>query len=298
MPACSARTRGGSRATSRRALTVGPYVSVIAHQLGAHFVYEVPLHPAHLAPLLVGLSLYGVIRGGWPRLGPEAVIRTQLALPAAAVVLSLRFPDELLWSAPGLEGLALSPLRCAAVGAVAAYGISALRFEPRPFLQAGAAAAVLSIGGATLDGFLTSARTGARTSIDWADRLRPRTLAHWGGVSIGLAWVALAGAVALTRKRLKDLRGVDVMGEPGRVTLRLVWIRRGVRAVIGVGLLVALGAAFADVRVVWGPDRIEYPVARGEVMMLVGLITFFVLAPFVLLEEWLGHRLKRRRAGR
>lgn len=79
------------RRAFRRALDLLPAASFTLHLFAISWIYDVPFHLAHLAPLGLALSLCAV------RSRPEWFPRTRLALPSICVVLTFAGDPDLPW---------------------------------------------------------------------------------------------------------------------------------------------------------------------------------------------------------
>jgi len=168
------------------------YGSLVGHLVALGWVYQSPWHWAYLAPLALAV-------GAWSRYWdwrPAA----QLAWPAAAVLLSLEFPPELI-AAVGPWNV--SPLRLALVAAGLCYGW----FFWLGRSWAAAISAVAAVALATLGH--SPATIGFTLRGGWDDLKAhfPSSGVFWGLTSMVIAFVLLGIGAALslrTRRRPVD----------------------------------------------------------------------------------------------
>lgn len=175
------------------------FVSLAVHLGGMHRVYGVPLHPVHVAPLLLGLA---ILIGRSTRLPGFAVANLQLALVAAAVLMSLRFPSGLSAYAFGVP---VTPLRFALVGA-ALVCVWALRRHRR---LAFASVATACLTTAALGGDVREMRAHlaaiARGLADSARLLIPTTPLEWGVTAVVASFVMLGIGASISLGRRADV---------------------------------------------------------------------------------------------
>jgi hypothetical protein len=176
-----------------RALTAALPASVVVHLVSTAWVYDLEFHVAHVGPMVLALGVARILDG--QRREPFA----RLLLPAAAVVLSLGAPSELVLSGPG--GIPISPLRAtlfaAAVACVVAYRLhraAVFAWAAAGCLFAGALGHSLGAMATTVGTFWTGVRHAGR-------RVVPRTAESWGVVAVVWAFVLLGAGAATSLLR-------------------------------------------------------------------------------------------------
>ena len=171
------------------------FASLLVHLCGANRVFNVPFHVANVAPLLLGLA---VLLGRSTRLPKFAVANLQMVLAASAVLMSLHFPADLATRA---AGVALTPLRCALVGA-AAVSLYAL-WHHRRLAFASVATACLATAALGRDVNTMRANIFAmlRWLLDTGLQLIPTTPMQWGVAAVVASFVLLAIGAAISLGR-------------------------------------------------------------------------------------------------
>jgi hypothetical protein len=199
-------------AVVRRSFVWLPFVSLLAHLILMHWVYDAHLHAAYVAPVLLGLAV--MLGGATPTklLKPVDLALLRLVLPALAVVLSLDAPSELRAAPLGAGSrLVLTPvlvsLSLAYVVYISLYlGKYALR------LIAGALAAVLVFA------FGPTPSQVAAAGQQWAEwtfslvvnavvRVVPRTMTGWGLTAVGAAFAFLGLGAYVSLKKTPEPQG-------------------------------------------------------------------------------------------
>ena len=221
LPRSDGRWAGMERIMSRVLLAL-PMLSLIAHLSLAHWVYKVPFHPLHLAPLLLGLA---VVAGSCTRhvLPLDLRVQAQLALPLVAIAVSaVNAPAEMifrLWpgAAPMFAGV--SPLRLILFAAAMVYLEGLWRFRHAYFGFAAAGCLMLGGMGHSVGSINDNSVHLAKASSHALHRLVPKTLFAWGLVSVIASFVLLAlGAMTSMIRRdrgpiaFEDLGDVDERG--------------------------------------------------------------------------------------
>ncbi|HEY8665239.1 MAG TPA: hypothetical protein VIL86_01180, partial [Tepidisphaeraceae bacterium] len=167
---------------------ITPFLSLLLHLCLANWVYKVTFHPANLSPLLLAAAVW-VGRSRIGRTAPWRIVNLPLALPAAAALLSLSFPEALLighnpyW--------ALSPLRLALVGAMLTYVDGFILHRQVVYLYGGVMALIgvcLGPTTAAISGNVVGMET---KSVSGARRLVPHGSGEWGAVAIAASFVLL-----------------------------------------------------------------------------------------------------------
>jgi hypothetical protein len=187
-----------------------PFVSLLVHLYSAAWVYEVPFAPAFVAPVLIGIAVgarlaEALVQRYW-------VERTQFVLLAAAVCLSMGFPDTLLFRvgpcSPNFV-LVVSPLRVA-LGVVALFSLYMCWRQHRLacLLVSGAC-----IAAAVLGHSVSAIRVGmeqlGQMTLTLAWRSVPRTTLQWGCTAMAGAFTLLGLGAFLSRHKLKLPTGAD-----------------------------------------------------------------------------------------
>jgi hypothetical protein len=177
----------------RTALVVLPYLSIGWHVLTLHWLYDVPFHTAYVAPVIlgwvVGLSIVGV-----PWMSRQRCTGIIWVGTLAAIVLSVSYPQTLLFEASFFPGLMLSPLRLMLLAVAAVYFFGYWSHRRRLFFAAALTASLMAGAGHSLHSILVNLTHAF-------GRILPRTLAEWCMVSVVLAFVFLAAGAALSLSR-------------------------------------------------------------------------------------------------
>ena len=170
-----------------KVLILAPVISLIVHLCTANWVYKLDFYPANVAPLFVGLAFAA---GHLATRGPSyrRRVRGQLVLPALAVLMSVNFPDELVYAMTGPDW---SPLRLVLLAAALVYADGWFVHRNGAFAYA-AGLCMLGFGmGPSVADMDRTASAAAERSQSLADRLTPRTPQQWGVVSVVASFMLL-----------------------------------------------------------------------------------------------------------
>jgi hypothetical protein len=174
----------------RRALAIALPASLTVHLLAATWVQDLQFRVAYLGPMVLALGVARILLDvSWP--GP----RWRLALPAAAVLLSIGADVDLTLSGPW--AIPVSPLRLALLAAGFAYLEGYRLHRGRGFAWG---AGLCLLGAAS--GHTVAAMAGRvgwlwRAVTSGGRRIFPRTAEAWGVVAVVMAFVLLGlGAAA------------------------------------------------------------------------------------------------------
>jgi len=174
----------------RRALAIALPASLTVHLLAATWVQDLEFHFAYLGPMVLALGVARILLDvAWP--GP----RWRLALPAAAVLLSINADADLMLSGPW--AMPVSPLRLALLAAGFAYLEGYRLHRGRGFAWGAGVCLLAAASGHTVAAM--AARVGWlwRAVTSGGRRIFPRTAEAWGVVAVVMAFVLLAlGAAA------------------------------------------------------------------------------------------------------
>ena len=174
-----------------------PVISIIAHVSTSGWVYGVHWYHANVSPLLLGLAIaIGAFDTHVSTLGKR--MKAHFILPILALVASGEFPKALLFH---VGPIWFSPLRCALIGAMLVYVCGFLLH--RHILFAWAACMCFGIAGVgmSMRQILENLHVGAQVSYDWVKRLWPRTMTHWGVVSMAASFVLLVVGALVSLRR-------------------------------------------------------------------------------------------------
>jgi len=174
----------------RRALAIALPASLTVHLLAATWVQDLEFHVAYLGPMVLALGVARILLDvSWP--GP----RWRLALPAAAVLLSIGADVDLTLSGPW--AIPVSPLRLALLAAGFAYLEGYRLHRGRGFAWGAGLCLLGAASGHTVAAM--AARVGWlwRAVASGGRRVVPRTAEAWGVVAVVMAFVLLGlGAAA------------------------------------------------------------------------------------------------------
>jgi hypothetical protein len=182
---------------------VVPFMSLLVHLYSAAWVYEVPFSTAFVAPVLIGLAVAARVADAL--LQRDWVERVQLALLAAAVFLSLEFPDTLQFRVGPIGSnlvIVVSPLRLA-LGMVAVFALYVCWRQHRLacLLVSGACIAAAALGHS-----VSAIRVGleqlGQMTLMLAWRSVPRTTLQWGCAAIVTAFALLGLGALLSRQKM------------------------------------------------------------------------------------------------
>jgi hypothetical protein len=170
------------------------FVSVVTHLAMSSWVYDVSLHAADVAPVLLGLAvMVASVPSGVLKYRKR--MRVEFALPLAAIGMSMSFPDELAFRATGFE---LGPLRLILLGSALAYlhGLWLYRQIGFAWMSAGClGAAALGSSVAVMVQNLVIIN---RAAADWIDAMTPRRPVHWGLLSVMSSFALLVIGLLLS----------------------------------------------------------------------------------------------------
>jgi hypothetical protein len=193
-------------------LMVLPVVSLLAHACTSNWIYKVRWYPANVSPLLLGLAV-AIGASDFHVRTLASRMRWHFVLPIMAIVLAINFPSALLIK-HGTFGL--SPLRITLLAAMLVYGHGFVLYRHALF----AWAACLCFGwagiGMSIDEMLSNVSLASKKTYSASQKLWPRTMTHWGIISVSMSFVLLAiGALVSLRKKPQE---VDA-GENGEAQL-------------------------------------------------------------------------------
>ena len=198
-------------AVVRRSFAWLPFVSLLAHLVLLHWVYDARLHAAYLTPVLMGAAvlLGAAVPTNWLGAGPLAAMR--LGLPALGVLLALDAPAGLrLAPLGGGARLVLTPL-IVSIGLAAVVYISL--FLARYALQ------LLAVGVAAVLAYALGPTPGqvAAAGQQWSAwvieavagavlRVLPKTTTGWGITAVGAAFAFLGLGAAISLRKTPEPR--------------------------------------------------------------------------------------------
>ena len=173
-------------------------LSIAAHVLALHWLYEVALRACSVTASLLALGF--VLTRAADAL--DALGRRVL-LPAAAILFSTAWPASFAFG----ETVTFSPLRAALVGAGVLYLYDFRRHRQAAFaVLASACAGVATAGPTFTAAYQNVAALGDRQAHRFS-HLVPRTRQHWGAVAMALAYGLLALGAWVSYKRRGGPRG-------------------------------------------------------------------------------------------
>jgi hypothetical protein len=167
-------------------------ISVAAHVLALHWLYDVPFSACSLTPPLLALALV-VTRS--PH-APEK-LRLRLALPAIAVLFSLGWPGAFAFG----TFVTFSPLRAALLVAGVVYLYDYLRHRQIVFLALPSACAAVAVAGHTLSASLTNIVHIFDVVFVALDRVLPRSRQQWGALAMAASYAILGFGAWISFKR-------------------------------------------------------------------------------------------------
>jgi hypothetical protein len=174
----------------RRVLAIALPASLTVHLLAATWVQDLEFRVAYLGPMVLALGAARILLDvSWP--GP----RWRLALPAAAVLLSLDAEADLTLIGPW--AIPLSPLRLALVAAGLAYLEGHRLHRGRGFAWGAGLCLLAAASGHSVAAMADRAGWLWRAVTSGGRRVFPRTAEAWGVVAVVMAFVLLGlGAAA------------------------------------------------------------------------------------------------------
>ena len=174
----------------RRALAIALPASLTVHLLAATWVQDLEFHVAYLGPMVLALGVARILLDvSWP--GP----RWRLALPAAAVLLSIDADADLMLSGPW--AIPVSPLRLALLAAGFAYLEGYRLHRGRGFAWGAGLCLLAAASGHTVTAMFARVGWLWRAVSSGGRRVVPRTAEAWGVVAVVMAFVLLGlGAAA------------------------------------------------------------------------------------------------------
>jgi hypothetical protein len=167
----------------RRSLRYALLISLGAHVLAVHWMYDVTVRACSLAPLLLVLSVY-VTRSS--RALESQHLR--FALPASAVLLSLWWPQTL---AVGTV-LVFTPFRAATILAALVYAYDYSLHRQLMIILSAAACGLTAAAGPSFLQAVGRLADLADAVGGWASRLLPRTRAQWGAYAVVVSYLLLS----------------------------------------------------------------------------------------------------------
>ncbi len=180
----------------RRSFVALPGVSLVAHLCGASWVYDSGFYAANAAPVLLGLALAA------PRwLNRYEAHAARVALPVAAVLLSMA-PRPLGMDGAWMTEATFTPLRLAVLATILVYLWHAWEFR-KPWVAAavGLAGTIFALYHVPTKTWQEMARIITLVG-DWCLSLLPRTVVHWGIVTLVTAFGLLGiGLIVSLRRR-------------------------------------------------------------------------------------------------
>ncbi len=186
----------------RRALVLVLPVSLALHLAASAWVYDVSFHIVYLGPVLVALgAVCNLLDIPW--LPPW----WRLGLPAAGVIVSLGYSEELLVHGPW--GLLLSPLRASLLAAGLTYLLGYWLHRTAAFAWGAGVCLAGAVAGHSVAAIAATISTlwrWARAAGRW---LVPKTAAAWGVTAVSMAFVllALGGLASLFNARDQTTTG-------------------------------------------------------------------------------------------
>lgn len=187
------------------AFVILPMISIIAHLGTSGWVYGVRWHHSNLSPLLLGLAvLIGV--SDYHVRNMTARMRLHLLLPLAAVFLADRERWPLVFM---IDGVTLTALRCTLVGAAIVY-LHGLFYHRHIYFCVGVAMCLMAAAlGGTMSAMSHNASSLSRAIFQALSKIVPRTLTHWGIVSVAASFVLLGLGLVRSLLRIEPARPDD-----------------------------------------------------------------------------------------
>jgi hypothetical protein len=181
-------------------LMILPLISLLAHISTSNWIYNVRWYPANISPLLLGLAV-AIGASDWRVSTMRRRMQLQFWLPVLAMALSAKFPSALVFS---VTHVGFSPLRLAMLATMLVYLHGFVLH--RHFIFAWAACALLGAAGIGMSvrQILDSLSLYGGQSFDTLKKLWPRTMTHWGFVSLAASFALLIlGAMVSLRKPMQ-----------------------------------------------------------------------------------------------
>jgi hypothetical protein len=199
------------QAVVRRSFVWLPFVSLVAHLVMMHWVYEAHLHAAYVAPLLMGAAVMLGAATPNPVLKAGELALLRAALPALGVALSFDAPAEMRWMPlGGASRVVVTPLSVSLGLAAGVYVYLYLaRYALRLAILGGMAVLAYAFG--PTPGQVAAA--GQRWS-EWVIeavvgavmRALPKTTTGWGMVAVGAAFAFLGLGAAVSLRKTPELK--------------------------------------------------------------------------------------------
>ncbi len=179
----------------RWALAVLPPVAVIIHALAAHYVYGLPLHLVHLTPIVFG---FAAVWAGLFEFALPARLNRRIAvlLSVTGIMLSWRFPAELMAELTWPGELTITPFRLALIGAAMLHAPLWWRLGSRWLAAVGFGYGVVALVGHSPAQIGWIVRYCGRMLIELWQWLIPTALIQWGAWAVAAAF-GLLGIGAL-----------------------------------------------------------------------------------------------------
>jgi len=194
-------------------LMILPAISLLAHISTSNWIYNVRWYPANVAPVMLGLAMaLGASDTHVGSLGWR--MKLQFWLPLVALAMSVRFPSHLIFT---MHSLGFSPLRLVLLASTVVY-LYGFVLHRHILFACGACACISAAGmGMTARQILDNFNFASEQSYVFSKRLWPRTMTHWGWISMVASFVLLMlGAVVSLKKPLEvKLEAVDDSRELG-----------------------------------------------------------------------------------
>lgn len=175
--------------------------SLLAHIGTAAWVHKIDFTLAFIAPAVLAIAVLVGHGRLFPMMRP-AMVRFELLVPVLAVVMSAKATDILDTRWLGVD---VTPLRLALVAAAMVYVHGWLRHRDWAFAVALLGGGLIAGAGATTQAIGMTFGQMLRGILKFINSLIPRTLAHWGWVSVGAAFVfMIGGAMVSIRKSVRE----------------------------------------------------------------------------------------------
>jgi hypothetical protein len=194
IPVCQEMCR-----TRLRVLQSLPWLSLILHVSILHYVYNVSFYAADAAPLLLAMAF--ILHQAEPSMlvPRKDLLGLRVALPIAAVLVSLGNPLSLC-----VPALSITPTRLAVSAAYLTYVLCFGRAYLLLFVVAGSAVIPAWIFGPTLDQVTRACWSAWDRVENLVDDLIPKTTFDWGVAAIGAAFAFLGmGALVSLARRIQ-----------------------------------------------------------------------------------------------
>jgi len=196
----------------RATMVTLPLVSVLGHLLAVHFVHDRPFFAANLGPVLLAGAIVWVHQFARPG---DCCRRDQVvpaALALAAVVVSLHFPEVLVFRPDGPGGIALSPLRLMLFGGAAACGYVWWWHDGAWLLGWIMLQTGMGVAGHTTAQIRPAFERLWSIAAESLRQILPRTVMDWGIVAVvaSFALLGAGAAVSMLKRRGESDRVTDV----------------------------------------------------------------------------------------